>query len=48
MGGSSASVVGGHSGSFVAYSTCAASYCKFGELGAIPLEDVEGDDYLSD
>ena len=48
VGGSFASVVCGHSGSFVASSACAASYHQSGELGAVPLEDVEGDDYLSD
>jgi hypothetical protein len=43
-------VVGGQSSSTscIASSARAASYHQCGELGVVPLEDVEDDDYLSD
>jgi hypothetical protein len=50
IAGSSTSVVGGKFGStsHVASSSHATSYRQCGELGVVPLEDVEEDDYLSD
>ena len=45
---SSFSIVGGQSGSRMASSSRAgeASYHQSGELDDVPLEDVQGDDYL--
>ena len=48
MPSSSSFVVGGQSSSRMASTPHAASYHQSGDLGAIPLEDVEGDDYPSD
>ena len=45
---SSTSVVGWKSGNFITYFACVASYHQSRELGVVPLEDVEGDDYLLD
>ena len=42
------SVIGGKSSSRMASSPDSASYHQSGNLGVVPLEDVEGDDYLSD
>ena len=46
--GSSSFVVGGKSSSRMASSPHSASYHQSGNLGVVPLEDVEGDDYPLD
>ena len=45
---SSFSIVGGQSGSCMTSSSHVASYHRSRELCVVPLEDVQGDDYLSD
>jgi hypothetical protein len=50
IAGSFAFVVGGKSGSTSCIESFgrAASYHQYGELGFVPLEDMEDDHYLSD